>query len=402
MYRRFIRIIVCLLIVGLLSPLRAIAAEVDTSNPEYQKKLQEIQALKDKISQVQGEAKTLSSAISYLSNKKDLTQKQIDATQFQITLLNRDVTSLSGKITTLESSLDAHVQALITDVQVGYKTPEVNPFQLVLSSKSFTDYQTRARYLELATAQHGQMLKKATEVKMDYDSQKAEKENKQKQVATLQVKLTAQQKDLIVQEQAKQKLLQDTKNSESTYQKLLSQAQEQLASFSRFAEAAGGSSLLSNQTSCDDWGCYYNQRDTLWGALALNGTKYSIASDGCLVTSMAMILTHYGHKGVTPISINANSNNFASYYPAYLLNTIYVDGVSAQRVSASIDGVLATGNPVVVGLRAYGGTHFVVLKSGSGGKYVMRDPYIPNGKDIAFTDHYAVRNIYEIHKVIIN
>lgn len=381
---------------------KIVFAQVDTNNPEYQKKLQEIQALKDKISQVQGEAKTLSSAITYLSNKQALTQKQIDATQFQITLLNHDVTSLSGKITSLEGSLDAHVQALITDVQVSYKTPEVNPFQLVLSSKSFTDYQTRARYLELATAQHSQILKKATQVKLDYDAQKQEKETKQKQVAALQTKLTAQQKDLIVQEQAKKRLLQDTKNSEGNYQKLLSQAQEQLASFSRFAQAAGGSSLLSNQTSCDDWGCYYNQRDSTWGNLALNGTKYSIASDGCLVTSMAMILTHYGHKSVTPMTVNSNSNNFASYYPAYLLYTIYADGVSATRVSASIDAVLSTGHPVVVGLRAYGGTHFVVLKSGSNGKYVMRDPYIPNGKDIAFTDHYSVKNIYEIHKVVIN
>lgn len=380
----------------------SVFAQVDTSNPEYQKKLQEIQALKDKISQVQGEAKTLSSAITYLSNKQALTQKQIDATQYQISLLSHDVTSLSGKISSLETSLDAHVEALITNVQVAYKTPEVNPFQLVLASQSFTDYQTRARYLELATAQHSQILKKATAVKLDYDAQKLEKEAKQKQVATLQAKLTAQQKDLVVQEAAKKRLLQDTKNSEGTYQKLLSVAQEQLASFSRFAAAAGGSSLLSNQTSCDDWGCYYNQRDSTWGNLALNGTKYSVASDGCLVTSMAMVLTHYGHKSVTPMTVNSNSNNFASYYPAYLLYTIYADGVSATRVNASIDAVLSTGHPVVVGLRAYGGTHFVVLKSGSGGKYVMRDPYIPNGKDIAFTDHYSVKNIYEIHKVVIN
>lgn len=401
MNSRYVRILALFLALSLFIP-SIVRAEVDTSNPEYQSKLKEIQALKDKISQAQGEAKTLSSAINYLSNKKALTQKQIDATQFQITLLNHDVTTLSGKITSLEGALDAHVHALITDVQVSYKTPEINPFQLVLSSSSFTNYQTRARYLELATAQHSQILKKATEVKMDYDSQKAEKENKQKQVALLQTKLNAQQKDLVLQEQAKQRLLQDTKNSESNYQKLLSQAQEQLASFSRFAAAAGGSSLLSNQTSCDDWGCYYNQRDSTWGALSLNGTKYSIASDGCLVTSMAMILTHYGHKNVTPMTVNSNSNNFASYYPAYLLYTIFVDGVSATRVNAAIDSTLSTGNPVVVGLRAYGGTHFVVLKSGSNGKYVMRDPYIPNGKDIAFTDHYAVRNIYEIHKVVIN
>ena len=40
---------------------------------------------------------------------------------------------------------------------------------------------------------------------------------------------------------------------------------------------------------------------------ALNGTKYRLASDGCLVASMAMVLTHYGYHDVTPVTINANS-----------------------------------------------------------------------------------------------
>ncbi len=180
------------------------------------------------------------------------------------------------------------------------------------------------------------------------------------------------------------------------------QAQAQLAGFSNFTANFGGSSLLSGQTSCDDWGCYYNQRDTQWGGMALNGTQYTIASDGCLVTSMAMIFTHYGHRGVTPVSINSNSSNFASYYPAYLLYTVHADGATASRIGAALDSTLSSGDPVVVGIHAYGGTHFVVIKGGSNGNYLMRDPYIPNGKDINFTDHYSVGSIYEIDRVSVN
>ena len=197
----------------------------------------------------------------------------------------------------------------------------------------------------------------------------------------------------------KDQLLAETNAEESKYKTLLAGAKAELASFSAFAKNAGGSGLLGNQTSCDAWGCYYNQRDTAWGNDALNGTQYRLASDGCLVTAMAMVLTHYGHSGVTPRTINTNPTNFAAYYPAYLLHTIYADGVIATRVAAAIDATLATGNPLVVGVHAYGGTHFVVLVSGSRGKYLMRDPYIANGKDINFTDHYSVRNIYEINRV---
>ena len=68
----------------------------------------------------------------------------------------------------------------------------------------------------------------------------------------------------------------------------------------------------------------------------------------------------------------------------------------------AIDATLATGNPVVIGLNAYGGTHFVVFVSGSKGNYLMRDPYIANGKDISFSTHYAIKDIFSIAKVVIS
>jgi len=78
------------------------------------------------------------------------------------------------------------------------------------------------------------------------------------------------------------------------------------------------------------------------GSLALDGTKFTLASDGCLISSLAMVLTHYGYKDVTPVTINSDPNNFAAYYPSYLLTTISVDGVSATRKTAGIDATLAT------------------------------------------------------------
>ena len=74
--------------------------------------------------------------------------------------------------------------------------------------------------------------------------------------------------------------------------------------------------------------------------------------------------------------------------------------MTATRKTAAIDATLATGNPVIVGLNAYGGTHFVVLVSGSNGNYLMRDPYITNGNNISFSAHYSLRNIFSISKVV--
>ena len=150
--------------------------------------------------------------------------------------------------------------------------------------------------------------------------------------------------------QSKDQLLAETNAKESTYEQLLANAEAQIKGFTTFAQEAGGAALVGNQTICDSWGCYYNQRDSAWGSASLDGTQYTLADAGCLVASMAMIMTHYGYRTVTPVTINSNSDNFAAYYPASLLATIVVDGVTVSRKAAAIDATLATGNPVVVGL----------------------------------------------------
>jgi hypothetical protein len=117
---------------------------------------------------------------------------------------------------------------------------------------------------------------------------------------------------------------------------------------------------------------------------------------------MAMIYTHYGHRGVTPQTINSNPSNFASYYPAFLSKVISADGASSTRVAQALDSVLSSGNPAVVGISYDGGPladHFVVFVSGSGGSYVMKDPFTPNGNNIDFRGRYPTARIVEVEKV---
>ncbi|HVZ12352.1 MAG TPA: hypothetical protein VG965_04955 [Patescibacteria group bacterium] len=362
----------------------------------------QIQDYESKIADLQGQEKTFSSQISVMDNQIKLTELRIDATKEQIDDLGKDIDITKKKVTNLQSNIDSSTKVLIGRIAAVYQVGRIAPWEIFLAANNIGDVLSRLKYLRIVQIYDKKQVYAAEQAKNDYNNQKAIFEDKQTEAEALSKKLSDYTDQLDQEKSSKQTLLAQTQGSESNYQKLLAQAQAQLAGFSRFTSSQGGASLLSGQTSCDDWGCYYNQRDTQWGGLSLNGTQYTIASDGCLVTSMAMVMTHYGHRGVTPISINSNSDNFASYYPAYLLYTIHADGATAQRVSASIDSTLSDGSPVVVGVHAYGGTHFVVLKSGSGGNYVMRDPYVPNGKDINFTDHYSVGSIFEIDKVIVN
>lgn len=364
---------------------------------DLQNKIKDYQS---KINDLQSQEKTFSSQISIMNNQINLTQLKIEASKEQIREMEKDIEATKKRTRDLEKNITATTKALVGRIGATYQAGRVDPWQIFLTSSNISNFLTRLTYLKVVQASDKKNLYIAQQSKASYANEKNILESKQQEEETVKVQLETYTEQLDQDKAAKQKLLDETKGSESSYQRLLSQAQAQLAGFSRFTASQGGASLLSGQTSCDDWGCYYNQRDSQWGGSALNGTQYTIASDGCLVTSMAMIYTHYGHKDVNPVSINSNSSNFASYYPAYLLYTISANGTSSSRTGAAIDSTLSTGNPVVVGIHAYGGTHFVVLKSGSNGNYIMNDPYIPNGHNLNFTDYYSTGSIYEVDRVV--
>ncbi len=363
---------------------------------------QQIAQYQAELQQVGADKKTLQAAINGLDLQRRKLQTQVTLTQYQIKSTQLQIQQLGGEITNTQKTIAQDQTALGAYLRSLQKADNKPLIMQMLSSGSLV--QTWSDLNQTLQIQNGiqnamQTLKEQAD---NLATSQTASQEKQSTLTAQQQSLTTQQQSLVKTEQSKAQLLAQTKAQEATYQKLLAAAEAELNSFSAFAQNAGGSKVLGNQTVCDSWGCYYNQRDALWGNTPLDGTRYSMAADGCLVTAMAMVLTHYGYKNVTPATINADPNNFAAYYPAYLLTTINVDGMTATRRAAAIDATLATGNPVIVGINAYGGTHFVVLVSGSRGNYIMKDPYITDGNNISFSAHYSFRRIFAVAKVIIS
>ncbi len=377
--------------------------QIDAHTQEIQLLTQEIAQYEAAIQKAGTDKRTLQAAINTLDLQRKKTQTQISATQNQIDTIQLQIRQIGSSIANTQSVI-ATDQAAIGESLRLMQQEDARPFILQLfSSNSFSQaWQdvNQAAQLQIAIKQKMQELHGQ---ESQLVSTQTVSQQKKASLVSQRTTLSSQQSSLVQTKRAKTQLLAETSAKQSNYEKLLAQAKAELSSFSAFTQNAGGSGILGNQTKCDAWGCYYNQRDAAWGNDPLNGTNYTLKSDGCLITSMAMVLTHYGYRNVTPVTINSNPSNFAVYYPAYLLFTISVDGVTATRQKiATIDSTLAQGNPVIVGLDAYGGTHYVVLVSGSHGRYLMRDPYIPNGDDVSFNAHYTMRQIFGIDKVIVN
>jgi peptidoglycan hydrolase CwlO-like protein len=397
--------ILLLLVLFFLLPLRRVFAQQSCSDPEQsscrflqgQSQVDCYQQARDACS---SQENTLDGEINYMNNQIQLTTIQIQVTQVKINTLLTEISQLETEVQRLEDVLNTRLALLLHRIPAAYKRAVAPQFGVLLFSGNLSDFITRAAYLQAVQKEDAALVFEVKSTQNSYNDSKKLREDKKTQLDQVQMQLEAQSQQLAQQKQAKNALLAETQGQEAVYQQLLAAAKAQLAGFSSFASSQGGATILSNQTTCDDWGCYYNQRDSQWGNVALNNTGYSIASDGCLLTSMAMMYTHYGHRGVTPLTINANPSNFAAYYPAFLNRTIVADGTTSTRVGSEIDSQLSGGNPVIVGIRySNGDTHFIVLLGGSNGNYTMNDPFVPNGHKINFADHYSLGSVYEIDRV---
>ncbi len=362
----------------------------DEPNQDQLTKLsQEISQYEQQIQKLKSESSTLSNQIAQYDAQIKLATLKINQTEEKISLLG-------GRIGQLQISLESLSKAFSSRVAYSYKMGRLHePFLMLLTSKDLTSAFTSYEYLQRIQESDRNLLVRLQDAQVTYEVQK-------KDQVVLQKQLSEQKNVLGAQKVAKNVLLQQSRNDEKHYQQLLSEARRQLDALKRFVVSQGGATILQNQTKCNSWGCYYNQRDSLWGNIGLGGSNYSTAEYGCLVTSVSMMASHYG-KNIRPIDIAIDSSNFVPR-TGYLSHSFSVNGVNVTITNASkdkLDGELAAGRPVIVGLYS-GPDHFIVILRKEGGNYIMHDPFLENGAERLLTDKYSVSNINSLRLVSFN
>jgi peptidoglycan hydrolase CwlO-like protein len=342
---------------------------------------------------------TLQSEITKFDTTIALTTAKITQTINQIEELEKEIASLGGKIAKLDLSLDQVSEILIKRVAETYKKGKIDPLALFLSSKDFSEFIGRYKYLRVMQIHDRKLIVQMETVRTNYEDQKTLKEKKQAELELAKKKLESQKVLLAQQKASKANLLAVTKNNEKKYQQLLAEAVAQQKAFSSFVSREGGASILENQTVCDGWGCYYNQRDSEWGRNSLGTSGLSVAEYGCLVSSVAMIASHQG-KNIKPSDIASTASAFFGD-TAFLLDDFSVNGIHVrkQHVSSSLlDSELSAGRPVIAGLYA-GPDHFIVIKEKRGDDYIMHDPFLENGANRPLSEKYSVSDISSLRLV---
>ncbi len=382
---------------------------------------EKIKGYEKKLEEVRGDKQTLQSEIAYMNDQIYLTNLKINETQARINEkeeelsgLRTDIEDLQDRILTLGELLEEQRDVLQKRARESYKTSRFNSFELIFGAPNLTRIIERIKYLRVLKRKDQDLIDQmestregCSEQKELLEEKKVEVEEVKAEIEGYQSTLEGQRASLADQRRKKEVLLAETRNDEQRYQELLREARAQLAAMRALVSSRGGADLLSDQTDCDDWGCYYNQRDKEWGTYKLGESNLTVAGYGCLVSSVAMIGTHHGY-GVKPKDIAVETSPFLGD-TAYLLfgsseQPLEVNGFSFHRVAYGpgyLDSQLEKG-PVIAGLYS-GPAHFIVIKEkNDDGEYIMKDPWYEGANDIPLSEYYSVSDITRVDRVIID
>lgn len=244
-------LVIFLLIIFLnlfFAPFGKIIAQTVTPTSAFdQQKISDIQNqindLQRKINDLKSQQKTLSSQISVMDNQIKLTQLRISSTQEQITDLTLNIDTADKKIDNLSSSLTKLTGTLINRIVTTYEVGTVQPFHVLLSSGSVSNFFTRLNYLKIAQEHDKKLIYDTTQAKNDYANQKEIFENKKRAVEKLQSQLEAYTTELDQEKKNKQALLAVTQNSESIYQQRLAAALAEQRAIAQIV--SGGGNVIS-------------------------------------------------------------------------------------------------------------------------------------------------------------
>ncbi len=389
--------------------INSVTNKMNKAKTELDKYAKEIGA---KAEELQKDIKSLSNQINYLNAKVEKTEVEIRITQQEIDMLNLDIEKIEEEIKLTEEEIKENEnkieevrQQLADTVKKIYEYDTQNLVKITLTSGTLSDFFNEISYVESLQKGLADNLAKLKENKSNLEAKKATLEDQKASLAEkrreVSDKIDSFNKtiaELDAEKKNKATLLEITKGDEEEYQKLLAEIEEQkkqllgnLSALSQSRQAeieeivqkTGGRIdpiVFGNYT-------YFAQDSGPWAQTCIHNICPPIgdtmATSGCFITSMAMLLKSYG-KEVTPATLATDDTilegiflNASAAASKYALKCL--DGCSSSTWGNfnknTVNSYLDASKPVIFGIQTSGGrTHFVLAIGRIGDNYYVLDP----------------------------
>jgi peptidoglycan hydrolase CwlO-like protein len=410
-------------VAGLLLALLPAGAHADTLGDleaqfqRYQDQLAQINSqaigVQSQIADTQARIDRLQAVLGALNARHLENNARLSDNQARLDALVAQENELSDQLTRTQLRLDERQGSFSSQVRVLDKVEARTAFGLLLTSHSFGQFMQRLTDIKQAADGTHQT---AIALRADRDSLSAERQELDRRraeqagiVARIEEQRQALEQEYAIQSSITLQLYglqsslghkqSDLVNQVGAVSAGIASAEAELQSLLAFSHGQGGN-IVPPEYLANSWGTYYNQRDARWGNVYLGRTSYEVWEIGCLLTSVAMVNSHFGYPNVTPGVIAADPANFTSGGLLYNF-ALNVPGhpatINNNPSRAWINQVLAAGGTVIVGMNIRtGGTHFVVLVAQNGPyDYWINDPWNENAMHVSYLGSSVTGPIYD-------
>ncbi|OGD89354.1 hypothetical protein A3A54_01660 [Candidatus Curtissbacteria bacterium RIFCSPLOWO2_01_FULL_39_62] len=197
-----------------------------------------IDLFSQKIDELGNQKNTLASQIAQYDTQIKVTQLKISEATNTIEQLEKEIGVLGFRIGYVSESIGRLEELVKKRIVATYQQSFTSNLELILASDDFADVMLRLQYLKQVQENDKKVLASLQETRSNYANQKDEREEKQAAIEENKNKLEILGASLDAQRKDKAAFLAVTKNDESRYQQLLSQARAEFEAIQ--AIIAGG------------------------------------------------------------------------------------------------------------------------------------------------------------------
>jgi murein DD-endopeptidase MepM/ murein hydrolase activator NlpD len=218
--------------------LENIREEIRASQKDFQDITNNINDAGDRLEETQGQAKTLSEQLDFLTQQIDQTNSLIQNVQLQIAEKENELVLLYEEMDVKKAAIENQKKMLLEYLQTLYEqenginntidgNSEINIAKLLLSDQTAGDQLQEIRYFSILEKTGLDIFNKLEELVKGLKEDEILLGQRKDKLTSLYARLDEEMRTLAAQKDAKQHLLDETKGEELIYQQLLDESKQQ-------------------------------------------------------------------------------------------------------------------------------------------------------------------------------
>lgn len=209
-------------------------AEINALNAKIKAQQDQITTIQNRqktysslIAQKREEQSSLNNQLSILENRVSKAQLDLEETESEITETELEIKKATIDLENVNRSIEKQKEHISTLLKLMYRQDQISTIEILLANDSLSEFLDQAKYLENTSEEVSKSLEDLKSSRENMLSGQEAMRMKGAELVILKQKMEEKKNGLVYEQNNKEQVLQETKYSEQTYQKLLAQAQRE-------------------------------------------------------------------------------------------------------------------------------------------------------------------------------